>query len=235
MLRRGTHLVAPRSRPVAAERGGHPGRRLGVAICGRNSEPTNCLLLEQAPLPARALIAAVTVDGVQLQVASYHAPPGVSWKILKPRQAVLFARWLAATNGPVIFGADGNTPVLDAIDFKNSRTHWHSGSLSLHGEPGDDLLFGPDKIHPLDDALRLWLKQHPDELDRLAAERPQGPLAVSYRTGRRKNSPGTDRRFDAVWVSPQFLVTHVHYPYEDSCTAGSDHSAVVVDLTMSGS
>jgi hypothetical protein len=50
------------------------------------------------------------------------------------------------------WGADANTPLIDAVDFAATRTHWHTGSRGLRGEPGDDLLFGPGKIHPLDDA-----------------------------------------------------------------------------------
>jgi hypothetical protein len=40
-----------------------------------------------------------------------------------------------------------------------------------------------------------------DEMNQLRASKPSGPLAVTHRTGRRRNSPGTDRRFDPVWVS----------------------------------
>ena len=50
----------------------------------------------------------------------------------------------------MLLGADANTPLIDAVDFAATRTHWHTGGRRLNGEPGDDLLFGPDKIHPLD-------------------------------------------------------------------------------------
>jgi hypothetical protein len=125
-------------------------------------------------------------------------------------------------------------PLVDAIDFQQTRTHWHTGRRILRGAPGDDLLVGPAKLHPLEDVLRRWLDEHPEELDRLRAERPGGPLALSYRTGRRKLHPGTDRRFDSIWVSPQFEVDAVAYPYAECIAAGSDHAAVVVDLTLLG-
>ena len=51
----------------------------------------------------------------------------------------------------MLLGADANTPLIDAVDFAARRTHWHTGSRGLRGEPRDDLLFGPGKIHPLDD------------------------------------------------------------------------------------
>jgi hypothetical protein len=63
----------------------------------------------------------------------------------------------------VLFGADANTPLVDAVDFARTRTHYQAGGAHLHGEPGDDLLFGPGKSHALDDALRRWLAWHPDD------------------------------------------------------------------------
>jgi hypothetical protein len=143
----------------------------------------------------------------------------------------------------LLFGADANTPLIDAFDFANTRTHWHTGNRHLHGEPGDDLLFGPGKVHDLDDALRRWLALHPDEMDRLRASRPlasptrrgmkpEPPLAITHRTGRRKNSPGTGRRFDSVWVSRHWVVRHIKHLYEEGIAAGSDHAPVMVDLDL---
>jgi hypothetical protein len=81
----------------------------------------------------------------------------VDWGLVKPRQAVKFASWLQSHAGPVVLGADANTPLVDAADFTQARTHWHTGGRDLHDELGDDLLFGPGKTHPLDDAFRRWL------------------------------------------------------------------------------
>ena len=207
-------------------------RRRGVAIAGRTAAPTSLQLLEDVPLPERLLISTLPLAGHIVHVASYHAPPGVSWFEKKPQQAVRFARWLATLRGPAAFGADANTPLIDAIDFQQTRTHWHTGRKILSGAPGDDLLVGPAKLHQLEDVLRRWLDGHPDELDRLQAERPSGPLALSYRAGRRKLHPGTDRQFDSLWVSPQCEVDDVAYPYAECIAAGSDHAAVVTDLTL---
>jgi hypothetical protein len=156
----------------------------------------------------------------------------VSWFEKKPQQAVRFAQWLATVTGPVAFGADANTPLIDAIDFQQSRTHWHTGDRKLKGASGDDLLVGPAKIHGLEDALRRWLRTHPEDLARLRTERPGGPLDLSFRTGRRKLHPGTDRRFDSIWVSHHFEVEAVIYPYEACRAAGSDNAAVIAGLTM---
>jgi hypothetical protein len=102
-------------------------------------------------------------------------PPGVTWVIVKPRQAVAFASWLAARSGAVIVGVDANTPEMDAPKFAMTRTHWHTGRSILTGALGDDLVFGAAKIHDLDDAPRVWLAYHPDQAAAIAPEQPVGP------------------------------------------------------------
>ena len=212
-----------------------PVRQRGVAIAGRGDPPTELGVLERAPLPERTLHARVLVGGQPMHVASYHAPPGVSWFEKKPQQAVAFTEWLSAVEGPFILGADANTPKVDHPDFESTRTHWHTGDKHLKGATGDDVLWAATKIHGLEDALRRWFEQHPEELAEVRAARPLGPLAVSHHTGKRKTSPGTPRRFDSVWVSEHFDVLAVDYPYLRSLEAGSDHSAVVVDVAVRGS
>jgi hypothetical protein len=192
--------------------------------------PRRSWLLDGIHLPERILFIETEVKGAPFIAASYHAPPGVNHGIVKPRQAIAFAFWLSTQNGPLLFGADANTPLIDAPDFVKTRTHWHTGRLRLLGEPGDDLLFGPGKVHDLEDALRRWLVVHPDEMDRLRAIRPCGPLAVTHRTGRRKSSEGTGRRYDSVWISHHWVVRHVEHLYEEGIAAGSDHAPVLVDL-----
>jgi hypothetical protein len=217
------------------ERDDWPVRRHGVAIACHGLSPCRSWLLDGIRLSERILLIETQMEGTPFIAVSYHAPPGVTYGIVKPRQAVAFASWLSTQNGPLLFGADANTPLIDALDFAGIRTHWHSGRRRLNGEFGDDHLFGPDKVHDLDDALRRWLALHPDEMDRLRASKPFGPLAVTHRTGRRKNSPGTGRRFDAVWVSRHWVVRHIEHLYEDGIAAGSDHAPVVVDLDLTGS
>ena len=209
--------------------GDRPVRSRGVAIGGRGPDPRRTWLPVDVPLPERTLLAEVTVEGTALTAVSYHAPPGVNWGIAKARQAVAIARWLSARPGPILLGADANTPLTDALNFTDTRTHWHSGNRCLHGEPGDDLLFGPGKIHALEDRLRRWLADHPAEAAALAA-RPSGPLAITHRTGRRRDSPGTGRRFDSIWLTGHWAVRHIEHLYHEGITAGSDHAVVVADL-----
>lgn len=214
-----------------------PVRQRGVAIAGYGLPPRRQWLFnsDQIRLPERILlIETQTAEGAPFIAVSYHAPPGVTWKIHKPRQAVAFAYWLSTQNGPLLFGADANTPLIDAPDFADTRTHWHTGNLgkwNLRGELGDDLLFGSDKVHDLDDALRCWLALHPAEMDRLRTK-ASGPLAITHRTGKRKNSPGTERRFDSIWVSRHWVVRHIEHLYAEGIAAGSDHAPVVVDLDL---
>ncbi|NYD48063.1 endonuclease/exonuclease/phosphatase family metal-dependent hydrolase [Actinomadura luteofluorescens] len=207
-----------------------PARRRGVAIAGRGPQPRSSWLLTECPLPERALFTRVTSGNVTFTAGAYHAPPGVTWGLVKPRQAERCASWLATQAGPLLFGADANTPVLDAIDFADTRTHWHTGDRHLRGEPGDDLLWGPAKVHALDDALRRWLDDRPETLAALRQTTPHGPLAITHRTGRRKNSPGTARRFDSVWISRHWTVREIRHLYDEGLAAGSDHAPVVVDL-----
>ena len=206
-------------------------RGRGVAIAGRGVDLDALHGWPGPGLAEKVLIADVIADGQRMTTASYHAPAGVTHHQVKPRQAAAFARWLADQTGPVLFGADTNTPEIDHPDFAQTRTHWHTGHRKLDpGELGEDALTGPARIHHLDDCLRLWLTEHPDELARITAERPTGPLAVSHRTGKRRDNPGTPRRFDSIWVSSDFVVTDVSYDYQGAVDAGSDHGLVVARL-----
>lgn len=128
-------------------------------------------------------------------------------------------------------GSDGNTPRTDAADFARTRTHWYTGDRRLHGEPGDDLLSGPAKIHPLDDAYRRWLGDHPAEASAAARPAPSGPLAATYRTGKDARSPGSWMRFDSIWITRHWAVQHISHLYDDAIAAGSDHAVVIADLT----
>jgi hypothetical protein len=124
-----------------------------------------------------------------------------------------------------------NTPLIDAFDFTKTRTPWHTGDRRLHGEPGDDLLFGPGKMHGLDDALRRWLDDS-NENDRLRAYEPVGPLAITHRIGKRKDSSGPGRRFDSIWVSRHRVVRHIKHLYDEGIKAGSDRAPVLMDLDL---
>lgn len=203
-------------------------RRRGTAIAGTGEEPRAYWLVEGVPVAERTIVC----DFGDFLAGSFHAPPGVTWGIVKAHQAVRIARYLAAVEQPVLFGIDANTPKVDHPDFALTRTHWHTGYRRLEGEDGDDLLVGPTRVHGLMDTYRTWLEANPAELEVIRTSRPEGPLAISHRTGKRKNSPGTARRYDAVWASDHFRVDKVSYHYDEGVEAGSDHALVTAHLRL---
>lgn len=203
-------------------------RRLSAVIAGKGPPPKETFVLENVPFPERTIVC----DFGDWIACSFHAPPGVSWGISKPRQAVAIANWLRDINKPIWFGIDANTPEIDHPNFDKTRTHWHTGDRKLNGESGDDLLVASSKIHDLNDAYRLHLNNNKQLLEEIITERPNGPLAVSHRTGKRRESIGNPRRYDAVWMSDHYEVSNVIYPYDESVAAGSDHSLVVADLHL---
>ena len=81
---------------------------------------------------------------------------------------------------------------------------------------------------PLHDALRVWLAAHPIEAEQLYSLHPQGPLAISY-------DRGVPCRYDFIYVTPDFTVSHVDYLYREAIEAGSDHALVVADLLQTSS
>lgn len=184
--------------------------------------------LPDLPLPEKVLAGWIDVAGEPTTVVSYHAPTGAQHGVVKVHQALQVARWLAALDGPVIFAGDFNTPEFDPPDIAGLRTHWNTGHPELDGGPGDDALVGPAPIPGLRDAYRTWLAAHPEEVTRIEAERPAGPLAVTYRTG-----PADHHRYryDQIWLSAHFEVSSVTHLHDEALAAGTDHALVMVDCT----
>lgn len=214
--------------------GGRSGRRRVAAVAGRGERPSRFGLLHGLALPERAVWASVATTLGPLTVASYHAPPGVSWGSIKVDHAHALLRWIDNTPGPLVVGADANTPEIDHPDPAKVRTHWHTGARKLAGAPGDDITFGGTPQHRLRDAYRRWLDEHPTLKEDIEREQPSGPLAVSHRTGKRRTSLGNPRRFDVLWVSPDLAVRYAEYDYAGGIAAGSDHALVIADLAVIG-
>ncbi len=205
-------------RPPQANEG--QGRRLGCALLGQASfRSKSSFLLEEAPLPERALIAEVETLTGPLTLCSYHTPPGATWREKKPQSLVALAKWLANQPTRVIVGMDANAPKSDRLYIEQNEWFWEKEPLMLGAQP----------LHVLRDSLRVWLTAHPLEAARLQAHSPHGPLAVSYNRGWGKKL-FIPCRYDFIYITPDFGVSEVLYLYEEAIQAGSDHALVVEDL-----
>lgn len=205
--------------------------RLGCAVLG---VPSTMLLgaevLDRVPfdvaqpeLPGllrRTLVARVALPGgVTVTACSFRARPGPSTAAVPVNAAFNtgVARWLAGCGGPIVFGIDAGAPAVDHPDLRRSEFR--------NGRAADELL-GPDAAHGLNDVLRRHFDRHPEQLDRIRAERPAGPLAVSHRHA------GRPVRYDHVWASPELDVREVRYLYDEAVATGSDHALVLVELEV---
>ena len=205
-------------RPPHANEG--QGRRLGCALLGQSSfRYKSSFLLEDAPLPERALIAEVETLTGPLTLCSFHTPPGATWKNKKPESLVVLAKWLAHQQTMVVVGMDANAPKSDHPDIEQNKWFWDEEPLMLGARP----------LHVLRDALRVRLTDHPLEAPHIMPHSPQGPLAVSYNRGWGKKV-FIPCRYDFIYITPDFEVSEVRYLYEEAIQAGSDHALVVADM-----
>ncbi|MCA1672129.1 MAG: hypothetical protein LC799_07990 [Actinobacteria bacterium] len=208
--------------------------RLGCAVLGA---PTTALLgsqvLDRVPFavsePARlgflwrTVTARVALStGMSLTVGSFQArrATGSSVNHLQRAFHAGIAAWLAGVPGPVVFGISAGAPAVDLPDLRPAT----SGSVDAEGDAPADPLLGPDAGHGLDDVLRRYLQHHPEELERIRAARPGGPLAISHRVA------AQPVRHDHLWATRDLEVLDVRYLYDEAIAAGSDHALVVTDF-----
>jgi hypothetical protein len=189
---------------------GNPRYASAVVVKGR-IRFLEAVLLESMPSPERALTARAEIDGLTLDLCSWAAPPGVSWGDAgKGRQVSRFAAWLRDRARPVVVGIDRNAPKWERSDL--AEDEWWNKR-----EP---LLYGPERTHDLRHAWRDVLQRHPERMEAVLAERPNGPLAVTH------IRRGIECRYDAIYVSPEFEVLEVEHLWDQAREAGSDHAAV---------
>ncbi|WP_425155509.1 endonuclease/exonuclease/phosphatase family protein [Candidatus Palauibacter sp.] len=204
------------------------GRAHGAAILTRGgfaiAEAESLLDL---PMRERGVGAVIRgPGGVEFRAVSWHAPnaagQGVEFKMTGYTGIISY---LERLTGPVILGFDAN--------------HWNLGTgLEPHSPPRpgssawylEELFFSNEPPHGLRDAYLDYLIRNPAEYARVLAERPDGPLAVTYVRGS-KSRPQPDR-FDYVFVSDHFSVYGFAHDYEASVEAGSDHATVHADLRL---
>ncbi len=194
-------------------------RPLGVVIGSPRFPMDGVTLLPEMPVAERALVGRVMVGNQAVDVCGFHAPPGVNWGNVKSDAYAALSTWLVSRSSPIVLGMDGNSPKLDHPDHSKSE-FWR---------PNEDLILSANVQHRLRDSYRLFLDANPEAMNKVRGERPDGPLALSYDRGKATSVPC---RYDFVFVSPDFRVHRVDYPYSQSVEAGSDHSAVVADFEL---
>jgi endonuclease/exonuclease/phosphatase family metal-dependent hydrolase len=170
----------------------------------------------------RNLYADIEIEGHSLRVCSFHARPATGGRPGRPplgyaRQLFhrVCADWLAEHNGSMLFGVDANSPYVDHPD----PARWQPSMA------GDATLIGPQPRHRLTDALYRWLEEHPEDLERVRTERPDGPLAISYET----SGAGRPVRYDHLFVTDDLRVETI--TYRPPAADGSDHGVVLARLT----
>ncbi len=152
------------------------------------------------------------ISGHYLPVASCLTPVSTSLVCDNPR---FIDAAEALLGGPVL-------PECPEAILYFFEAGWHNDDGI--GVVGVNFVTSFDHLSAINGALRPLPGSHrPEEQARLSAH-------ISLQTAGRGRQRAFDRRYDAVWVSPEFRVTAVAYPYAESVAAGSDHSAVVVDL-----
>lgn len=185
-------------------------RRLGCAIFGgAHNQPVDSFLLDDLPFPERSLV----VRTETFSAVAFHAPPGANHGRKKTDSMMGLAQWLRDRSGPILLGMDANAPKTDRWD--PAENEWWRKR-----EPA---LLGCSPEHHLRDVFRTMLRRESPE------NPPDNPLALSYRRGR--GDKRTDCRYDFIYATEEFEPATVWYPYAESVRAGSDHSAVIADVS----
>jgi hypothetical protein len=197
-------------------------RKLGCVLAGRGDiELLGGDVLWRLPLPERSAIAHVRWSGIELDAISYHSLAGSGFKAGKGVAYRGLLETLSARERPMLLGLDANTPKLDHPEESRSVFWWPAHEPLVLGSTSE-------RKHDLADAFRRWLAANPAEWEAIAAERPDGPLAVTHLRGA-KNIPC---RYDQVWVSPEWTVESVRHLTDASFEAGSDHAIVSANLNI---
>ena len=180
----------------------------------------NPSLMPDLPFPEKCMVVDAELDESVIKVCSFHTPPGVAVKELKPQSLMILAEWLKSRHFPVVLGIDANAPKVDHPDIARNKWWW----------PDEAKLLGEQKIHDLRYAFRDYLMNNPDLLETIVRNRPKGPLAVSHLRGKGSNQKAS--RYDFIFVTPDIKVKKVEYMFEEACAAGSDHALVYAELEL---
>lgn len=195
----------------------------GVGIVARNGwRIVDGRPMGGLPFDDRGLCATVASGEETVQFISFHAPYATGDRSTKITAYQRLTDVINETPDPLVVGMDAN--------------HWEtSAELGLEPAPAPDSkyfvengFFSSDAPHRLQDSLRAYLAEHPEEYANVRAQRPEGPLAVTYVRGR--GDARTADRFDHLMVSPGYEVSAVVTDYDGATAAGSDHAYVEATL-----
>jgi hypothetical protein len=169
----------------------------------------------------RATVAEVSCQGgPHFFALSLHASPAAGdIGKHKPWFHAGVDRWLTSTELPWVFGIDANTPATDPADEDDIDWCWPATDT----RPGEDQLLGGLRRHRGRDLWRSHLAARPELMEPILAERPNGPLAISYVL------PSGPVRYDHLWATPEFKLRSLKY-LED--VTASDHRPVLAELEL---
>ncbi len=210
-------------------------RALGCLVaCVGDAEIVSSSIIERAPFPERTLSAKIRVTGKIFELVCFHSLVGIAYGKTKSAQFAAITDYLHDCRGrPVIFCGDAEEPKVDHYDLRKTVFFDQKGDA---GKPARTLL-GSSKAHNLKDAYRIWLTQSSgkgkeafDKIKRYQDEKKKGlessPLAVSHISG------GKKKRYDYLFVSPDWDVDNIEYRYAKAIVAGSNHAMLVADLQL---
>ncbi len=189
----------------------------------------SCLIAE-LPRPNRGITALVKGPGIPFEFLSWHAPNAAKRenRLVKQAGYRAFASWVKERRGPLLVGTDANhgSFYVRHEDFPGSPM---KGDFK-DDEWLDENLWWTQENPDLRDVWIQFLEERPDVVAKVRSAWKQGPSAVSYTRGSKKN-PVPDR-FDYVLASPEFAVREVAYDYEGGRAAGSDHAFLSAEVAL---
>jgi hypothetical protein len=189
-------------------------RRMGIATYVFGGELVNHELVARSTFPERTLYSTIGFGGKDISILNFHSLAGLDYKKAKSSNFASLADFIDG-NYMDFFTCDANEPKVDSmnddeIEFFDNKVNGGKASL----------LFGKDKAHSLNDALKIHIVN-------TGVVGHLSPLAVSHVISRRFK-----RRYDHIYCSEKWKIKDIQYPYEESIEASSDHSAVIGDFSL---
>ncbi len=170
----------------------------------------------------RSLVAEIeTESGQRFAAGSFHASPGTGKRIggNKPLFHRGVANYMGTLDLPFVFGIDANEPFRDLPDPAQSRFAWKA---ERPGVEHFEALLGQTRVHRGRDLLRESFERAPWPL-----EAEGGPLRTTCTL-----RGGGRRRFDHIYATPEFHLTHIDVRCDGKRTCGSDHGLLTADLEL---